>query len=125
MAQVFRQSRDCLSWKAQVSPAHIPTLEDLRQLRSFNPLSNQSDDPPHFSVNPTSEGFESLSSAVDENKAHFDQIVDSKEKGGVRTSALKNKKGEVIGVKFERGNNTAEGQKQFNKLIVDLIKNSN
>jgi len=102
-------------------------LKELNEIAAefgFNPLDNQKSDLPHFSIDPTSEGFESLSSAVDENKGHFDQLVNSASEGGIKTSALKNKKGDVIGVRFERGTNDAKSQEQFKKLIDELVNNA-
>ena len=42
----------------------------------------------------------------------------------MKTSALKDKKGNVIGVRFERGDNSKAGQQAFNKLIKELISNA-
>ena len=67
-----------------------------------------------------------MKEGVDENKGHFDQLVKSTKfgEGGVKASALKDKKGNIIGVRFERGNNTKSEQQNFNKLIQELISNA-
>ena len=109
-----------------LSKSELKELNSIASGFGFNPLNNQSKDPPHFSINPTVEGYGSLKEGVDENKGHFDQLVGSTKegKGGVKTSALKDKKGAIIGVRFERGDNSKAGQQAFNKLIKELISNA-
>ena len=104
----------------------LNTLNKIAGQFGFKPLQNQSSDPPHFSINPTSKGFKSLKAGVTENKGHFDQLVNStkKGKGGITTSALTDKKGNVIGFKFTKANNSKAAQQQFNKLIKELISNA-
>ena len=109
-----------------LSKSELKELNAIASEFGFNPLRNQASDPPHFSINPTTEGYGSLKEGVDENKGHFDELVGSTKdgKGGVKTSALKDKKGNVIGVRFERGDNSKAGQQAFNKLIKELISNA-
>jgi hypothetical protein len=112
-----------------VSKLNENELKDLNAIASefgLSALINQSKDLPHFSTNPTAQGYSSLQAGVDENKGHFDQLVESTQegKGGVKTSALKDKKGNVIGVRFERGSNSKADQATFNKLIKELISNA-
>ncbi|MDA9316381.1 hypothetical protein N9Q58_00515, partial [Polaribacter sp.] len=109
-----------------LSNSELKELNTIASEFGFNPLRNQASDKPHFSINPTTEGYGSLKDGVDENKGHFDQLVGSTKnsKGGVKTSALKDKKGNVIGVRFERGSNSKAGQQAFNKLIKELISNA-
>ena len=104
----------------------LNTLNKIAGQFGFKALQNQSSDPPHFSINPTSKGFKSLKAGVTENKGHFDQLVNStkKGKGGITTSALTDKKGNVIGFKFTKANNSKAAQQQFNKLIKELISNA-
>ena len=102
-------------------------LGELNQIASdfgLSPLSNQKNDLPHYSINPTSKGYSSLKESANENKGHFNNLVNSTRSGGIRTSSLKDKNGTVIGVRFERGSNTTQSQQEFNKLINELISNA-
>ena len=46
------------------------------------------------------------------------------ERGGVIAVVLKNKGGDIIGVRFEKGNNNDRTQEDFKKLINELILNA-
>ena len=87
-------------------------------------MNNQKNDLPHFSIDPTSKGYSSLAESVSENKGHFNELVRSTKSGGMKTSSLKDQSGNIIGLRFEKGTNSAQSQKEFNQLIKELISNA-
>ncbi len=53
-------------------------LNELAKKHGFAPIVKQSDDPPHFDTDPTKYGYKSLKESADENKSHYDKIIQGK-----------------------------------------------
>jgi len=115
-----------LNGVGRLSKNELGILNEIASEFGLNPLKKQSEDLPHYSTDPVSTGYSGLAESINENKGHFNEILRSTKdgKGEIRTSALKDKEGNIIGVRFERGNNTKSEQQDFNKLIQELISNA-
>ncbi|MDB9910604.1 hypothetical protein OAC88_00505 [Flavobacteriaceae bacterium] len=115
---VFKTQHQSAPFEQIQTANFIPALE-LEISKTLEEI-----DLPHFSVNPTTEGYSSLTESVNENKSHFSTLINSTKSGGYKTSSLKDKSGKIIGVRFERGTNSSQSQQDFNKLINELISNA-
>jgi len=61
-----------------LSKDQLKALNALAKEHGLAPLPTQSNDPPHFDADPTKHGYKDLKQAVDENKAHYDDIKKGK-----------------------------------------------
>ena len=77
-----------------LSKSELKELNAIASEFGFNPLRNQASDPPHFSINPTTEGYGSLKEGVDENGRAKGKFIST----GVRPKCME--KLEAMGIKL-------------------------
>lgn len=91
-------------------------LNKIASEYGLSPLADQKKDLPHFSSDPTKQGYESLDAAVDENSSHYSELTNNS--SGVNTSAIRNKSREITGVKITREGSDAS---KINALIDKFL----
>jgi RHS repeat-associated protein len=94
-------------------------LNKIAAINGLFPNSNQKEGPVHYSSNPTDFGYNSLDQAVNENLQDYKQLSNSE--SDVKTSAITNKYGVVVGMKYE---SNGKGKEWIN-FVNNLLNNSN